>query len=172
MLHKNELFPIGQITKSHGLKGELAFSTNFSILEDTEVPFVILEPEGLLVPFYIENVRMKSDSSGLLKLERVDSDEQARQYIGQTIYLPKVFLEEVEEDDIATEYFIGFELIDNTKGTIGKITDIEQSTANILFVIESDEGEILIPAADEYVTDIDHDQKILRVTLPEGLVDL
>ena len=77
MILKDEIFPIGQITKAHGLKGELSFTTTSAILEDVEVPFVILEPEGLLVPFYIESVRMKTDTTGLLKLERVDTEEQA-----------------------------------------------------------------------------------------------
>lgn len=172
MLRKDEIFPIGQITKSHGLKGELAFTTESSILEEVEVPFIILEPEGLLVPFYLESVRMKTDTTGLLKLERVDSDEQARQYVGLTIYLSKIFLDEMEDEDHAAEYFVGFELVDSEKGVVGKIADIEQSTANALFVIESDETEILIPVADEYIVDIDHDLRIIRVTLPEGLIDL
>ena len=48
MILKDEIFPIGQITKPHGLKGEMAFNTNATILEDVDVPYVILEPEGLL----------------------------------------------------------------------------------------------------------------------------
>ena len=86
MILKEEILPIGQITKPHGLKGEMTFTAYSTILEDVDVPFVILEPDGLLVPFYIESIRMKTDTTGLIKLERVDSDEQARELIGQTIY--------------------------------------------------------------------------------------
>ena len=95
MILKDEIFPIGQITKPHGLKGEMAFNTNATILEDVDVPYVILEPEGLLVPFYLENVRMKTATAGLIKLERVDSEEKAREFIGLSIYLPNMFLDEM-----------------------------------------------------------------------------
>ena len=172
MILKDEIFPIGQITKAHGLKGELSFTTTSAILEDVEVPFVILEPEGLLVPFYIESVRMKTDTTGLLKLERVDTEEQASEYAGLTIYLPNMFLDEIEDAEIETEYFVGFEIIENQKGSIGRITAVDDSTANALFVVETESGEVLIPISDEFITEIDHDRKTISMKLPEGLLDL
>ncbi len=172
MILKNETFPVGQITKTHGLKGELSFTTNSTILEDVDVPFIILEPEGLLVPFYIETVRMKSNTSGLLKLERVDSEEKAREYAGLTIYLPNIFLDEIGDDEIETDYFIGFQINDDNKGNIGEVTAVDQSTANSLFVVQTPSGEILIPVAEEYITGIDHDRKIIHLKLPEGLLEL
>lgn len=172
MILKEEIFPIGQITKPHGLKGEMAFTTNSTILEDVDVPFIILEPEGLLVPFYLENVRMKTDTTGLIKLERVDSEEQAREYIGLSIYLPNMFLDEMDDAEFETEYFVGFEIIENQHGNIGKITTVDDSTANALFVVETESGEVLIPIADEFITEIDHEGKTIYVNLPEGLLDL
>ncbi len=172
MILKDEIFPIGQITKSHGLKGEMAFTTNSSILEDVDVPFIILEPEGLLVPFYIESVRMKTNSTGLIKLERVDSEEQTRDFTGLTIYLPNMFLDEMEDDEFETEYFVGFEIIDNEKGGIGKVIAVDDSTANALFVVENETGEVLIPIADEFITEVNHENKTIYLTLPEGLLEL
>lgn len=172
MILKDEIFLIGQITKIHGLKGELSFTTNSTILEEVDVPFVVLEPQGLFVPFYIESVRMINDTTGLLKLERVDSDDQAREFIGQSIYLPNMFLDEMDEVDFEAEFFVGFELIEEKKGKIGKVTAVDDSTANALFVVESGDNEILIPIADEFITEIDHKKKIIMVNLPEGLLDL
>lgn len=172
MILKDEIFPIGQITKPHGLKGEMSFTTTSSILDEVDVPFIVLEPEGLLVPFYLEHVRMKTDTTGLLKLERIDSEEQAREYAGLTIYLPNMFLDEIEDNEIETEYFVGFEITDEEKGRIGRVLAVDQSTANALFVVETESGEVLIPVAEEYITGIDHDRKIISLKLPEGLLDL
>ncbi len=172
MILKNAIFPIGQITKAHGLRGELSFTTTSTILEDVDVKFILLEPEGLLVPFYLEHVRMKTDTTGLLKLERIDSEEQAREYTGLTIYLPNTFLDEIDNSEIETEYFVGFEITDEEKGSIGRVLAVDQSTANALFVVETESGEVLIPVADEYITGIDHNLKIITVNLPEGLLDL
>lgn len=172
MILKDEIFPIGQIIKTHGLKGDLSFSTNTIILEDADISYIILEPEGLLVPFYIENVRMRTDTTGLIKLERIDSEEQARQYVGLTIYLPDMFLDKMEDNEFDTEYFIGFEILDEEKGFTGEILSIDQSTANPLFVVQTGTEEILIPIADEYIASIDHEKKIIRLELPEGLIEL
>ncbi|MFV0390965.1 MAG: ribosome maturation factor RimM [Paludibacteraceae bacterium] len=172
MILKNTIFPVGQIVKIHGMKGELAFSTNSSILQDQDIPSIFLEPQGLLVPFYIENVQMKSGSSGLIKLERVDSEEHAREYVGQTIYLPNTYLDTTRNEAFESEYFVGFEIVDNKKGNIGKVSAVDQRTANTLFIVKNNTVEILIPVVDEFITDIDHTLKIIRVTLPEGLLDL
>lgn len=172
MILKEEIFLIGQITKTHGLKGELSFTTTSSILNEVDVPFIVLEPEGLLVPFYLEHVRMKTATAGLIKLERVDSEEKAREFIGLSIYLPNMFLDEMEDTEFETEYFVGFEIIENQKGSIGRITAVDDSTANALFVVETESGEVLIPIADEFITEIDHDRKTISMKLPEGLLDL
>ena len=172
MIQKNDIFPIGRLTKTHGLKGEMSFSCTTTILEDIEIPYVVLEPEGIPVPFYIEEIRLKTDESGIIKFERIDSEEQAREYTGLTIFLPNEYLNEIDEAGADADYFIGYEVTDNEKGKIGTIAGIDQSTENVLFVIETEDDEILIPAVDEYITDIDHEKKIIRLSLPDGLLDL
>ena len=172
MIAKNEIFPIGRLLKTHGLNGEMTFSTTTTLLDEIEIPYLILEPEGIAVPFFIEEVRMKSGETGLIKFEGIDSGEQAREYVGLTLYLPNEYLEEMDETDEEAGYFVGFEVVDENHGKIGTITDVDQSTENILFVIETDGDEILIPAVEEYITDIDHEKKIIRLRLPDGLLDL
>lgn len=172
MIKKSEVSPIGQITKPHGLKGEMVFHTDSSVLEDIDVPFIILEPEGILVPFYIENVRFKSDSTGFIQLEGIATEEQARELVGQTLYLPNEFLGDLDEDDVHVEYFIGFRVMDESLGNIGTISAIDDNTENILFVVKGENDEFLIPAVEEYITEIDEKNKILRMDLPEGLLEI
>ena len=99
MIAKNEIFPIGRLLKTHGLSGEMTFSTTTTLLDEIEIPYLILEPEGIAVPLFIEEVRMKSGETGLIKFEGIDSGEQAREYVGLTLYLPNEYLEEMDETD-------------------------------------------------------------------------
>jgi 16S rRNA processing protein RimM len=69
-------------------------------------------------------------------------------------------------------YFIGFTATDRRLGDIGEITDIDESTINTLFVVENNDGEILIPAQEEFIVDIDHENSRIILDLPEGLVEL
>ncbi len=172
MIYKSEIFPIGQITKPHGVNGEMSFSFTSDVFDREDVPYFIFEIEGLLVPFFVEEYRFKGSTTGLLKLEGVKSDAQAREFAGMTIYLPKKFLEKVEDTEIELDYFAGFSLVDAEKGLLGVISEVDQTTENVLFVIPTDDDELLIPAGEEYIEKIDHDKKIIYVKLPEGLLDL
>ena len=172
MILKEEIFQIGTIGKPHGLKGELSFSTTFSILEEVDVPFIFLEPQGLIVPFYIESVRMKTDNAGIIKLERVNTEEQAAEYAGLDIFLPKIYLDEVGGEELDVNYFIGFEIVDVKFGKVGQIVALDDSTANVLFEVNAGDNELLIPVADEFIVEIDHEKHILIMDFPAGLLDL
>lgn len=172
MILKSSVFPIGQVTKPHGVNGEMSFSFTSDVFDREDVPYFIFEMQGILVPFFVDEYRFKGSTTGLLKLDGVTTDEQARAFYGLTIYLPKAFLEKVEDAEIELDYFAGFTLVDAEKGLIGVISEVDQTTDNVLFVIPTKNDELLIPAGEEYIEEIDHEKKIIYVRLPEGLLDL
>jgi 16S rRNA processing protein RimM len=172
MILKADVFPIGQINKPHGVNGEMSFSFTSDIFDREDIPYFVFEMQGILVPFFLEEYRFKGSTTGLLKLDGVTTDEQARAFYGLTIYLPKKFLEKVEDAEIELDYFAGFSLVDAEKGLLGVISEVDQTTENVLFVIPTEDDELLIPAGEEYIDEIDHEKKIIYVRLPEGLLDL
>lgn len=172
MILKEDVFPIGQITKPHGVNGEMSFSYTTDVFDSEDVEFFIIELNGILVPFFIDDYRFKSHTMGLVKLNGVNSDEQAREFSGLTLFVSKDFLEKVEDTDIELDYFVGFQLIDKTKGPLGIVTEVDQTTENSLFVIPTDEDELLIPVGFDYINEIDHDKKIIYLDLPEGLLEI
>jgi len=172
MIKKEELFPIGQITKPHGVNGEMAFSFTTDVFDTENVPFFVIEMQGIMVPFFIDEYRFKSNETALLKLEGINSDEQARAFSGLTLYLPKQYLEQVEDTEIELDYFVGFTLIDSNSGEIGIIAEVDQTTENALFVIPTANDELLIPVGEDYIVEIDHENKRIIVDLPLGLLEL
>ncbi len=63
--------------------------------------------------------------------------------------------------------------LDATRQTVGEITDIDDSTENVLFVVATpSSATVYLPVADEFITEIDTDRRILRMNLPEGILDL
>ena len=134
--------------------------------------FFICEIDGIFVPFHIENYRPVSDSSAYILLKNINSEEKARELSHKEVFLHKTqFKGEIKKESLYWEYFTGFTLIDERLGTIGTITDIDTTTINTLFIIENETGEILIPAAEEFIIRLDENQKELIVSLPEGLVE-
>ena len=68
--------------------------------------------------------------------------------------------------------FIGYRVIDEHHGEIGEITDVDESTINVLLQIDHNGEELLLPAAEELILSADHENKTLAVSVPEGLLDL
>jgi 16S rRNA processing protein RimM len=173
MINKNEIFPIGKINKPHGINGEMSFTFTTDVFDTEDAQFFIFEIEGIFVPFFIESYRFKTETTALLKLEDIENEEQARDFNGQTIYLPVSFQNKVKEEDIGMDYFVGFKLIDETNGEIGTVIAIDQSTENVLFIVETaDSDEILIPANDDFILKIDHEGKNILMKIPEGLLEI
>jgi len=172
MISKNDVFPIGQITKPHGVSGEMSFSFTSDVFDNEDVPYFVFDMQGILVPFFLDEYRFKGSTTGLLKLDGITTEEQAKGFAGLTIFLPKSYLDKVEDTEIELDYFAGFSLVDAEKGLLGIISEVDQTTDNVLFVIPTEDDELLIPAGEEYIEEIDHDKKIIYVKLPEGLLDL
>jgi len=142
------------------------------VFDREDVSYVVLEIDGIFVPFFIDEYRFKTTETALIKFDSINSEPQAKDLAGLTVYLPKTFLEKVEDNEIELDYFVGFDLIDKQAGLIGEITEVDQTTENALFVILRDNEELLIPVGDDYIRDIDHEKKKILVELPEGLLDL
>ena len=172
MILKDNLLPIGKIVKPHGIHGELSFEYSSDVFDREEVPFFILEIEGLFVPFRLESYRIRSSSTALVQLSSVDSEEKARRFSGLTIYVSGEFLSKMEEDEVEVQYFEGFVLTDIHHGLIGTISEVDETTENTLFVIPRGDDELLIPANEAYIMSIDHDKRIITVDLPEGILEL
>lgn len=172
MIAKEQVFPIGQIIKPHGVGGEMSFDFRSDVFDRKDVGFLIFEIDGILVPFEIESYRFKNSSVVLLKLDGVDSDDDARVFSGLTVYVSTDYLEEEEQAEIDLGYFTGFMLTDIKYGEIGLVSEVDQTTENVLFVVLRGSDELLIPVGDDYILNIDHEKKILQLELPEGLLDL
>lgn len=169
MLKKEDFVYFGKFLKPHGTKGEIGLqSDGFSLGDDCD--FVACDIDGILVPFFFETVRSKNGDTIIVKVERMETADEVRFLTNREAFIPRQWVEESEE--LTWSYFKGFKAIDTSLGELGEITDIDDNTINTLFVIGEGNDEILIPAQEEFITDIDHDKKEIIFNLPEGLVSL
>lgn len=159
--------------KPHGIKGEISLVTNSDVFDDAEDPCVICEIDGILVPFFVEEYRYKTDTVILLKLENVNNERAAREFTNREAFF---LLDAVNKDDLIGDMtwdnFIGYTVINEHHGELGKITNVDETTINVLLQIDHNGEELLLPAAEELITSVDHDNKTLQVSVPEGLLDL
>ena len=169
MIKKEEVYKIGRIGKAHGVKGEVSFNFDDDVFDRVEAEYLILKVDGILVPFFMEEYRFRSDSTALVKFEDIDTQERARELTNCDVYFPRDLADD-EEEVLTYSFLVGFGIIDASTGKkVGTIASIDESTLNILFELEDG---MLIPASEELITDIDKDNKTITLALPEGILDL
>ncbi|MBQ8008126.1 MAG: 16S rRNA processing protein RimM [Bacteroidaceae bacterium] len=171
MIKEEEVYKIGIINKPHGIHGELSFTFDDDIFDRMDADYIVCLMDGILVPFFIESYRFRSDSSALIKLEGVDNEQQARRFTNTEVYFPKKNVEGTEDEDLTWAYFTGFIIKDVKEGKIGKVTDVDDSTINTLFVVDRDGKELLIPAQEDFIVNLDREARIITMDLPSGLIE-
>lgn len=172
MIKKEEVYKIGLFNKPHGIHGELQFTFTDDIFDRADCDYLVCLLDGIFVPFFIEEYRFRSDSTALVKLEGIDTAERARMFTNVEVYFPVKYAEEADGGELSWNFFTGFLMEEIHYGMLGEITDVDTTTVNTLFVVQGEDGEILVPAREEFIRGIDRKRKIITVKLPEGLLNL
>ena len=168
MIKKEDCYKIGRIGKAHGVKGEVTFQFTDDVFDRVEADYLVLEVEGLLVPFFMEEYRFRSDTVALVKFCDIDTQQRAAELTNCDVWFPHALAPADEQPSLLS--LVGFDIVEANGGTtVGRIAAIDDSTANLLFELE--DGR-LIPANDDLIEDIDTQQQKITMSLPEGLLTL
>ena len=165
-------FYIGRIVKIHGFKGEVVLRLDTDIPEAYEqMESLFLQRAEAMIPFFIQ----RSSLSGQflrMKLEGIDTEEQARRLVRSEAYLPMECLPELEDDQFYYHEIVGYKVVDKKAGDIGTVKRVNDSPLQPLFEIDSHGTEILVPVVDDFIEKVDKKARILYLSLPEGLLDI
>ena len=169
MIKREDVYKIGRLGKAHGVKGEVSFQFTDDIFDSVDADYLVLDVDGILVPFFMEEYRFRNDSVCLVKFCDVDTQQRAQELTGCDVYFPRALAEEAEETPSLSS-LVGFKIVSVPDGsTIGTIAAIDDTTQNILFELEDG---TLIPASDELIENIDVNKKEIIMNIPEGLLDI
>ena len=169
MIVEQEVYKIGTITRTHGVKGEVSLSFTDDVWDRVDADYLVLRIDGILVPFFMEEYRFRSDTTALIKFQDYNSADAAKELCGCDVYFPHALTPALEdEDEYSWRYFTGFRVVDERAGELGEITYVDDSTQNVLFHV----GEHLIPAVESFITHVDHQARVITMQLPEGLLEL
>jgi 16S rRNA processing protein RimM len=169
MIRDEEVYQIGKLGKTHGVKGEVSFLFDDDVFDRVDADYLILKVDGIFVPFFIEEYRFRSDANAIVKFEDIDTQERARELTGCEVFFPRA-LADSDQDSISWAAIVGFDIIEAESGNqIGHIDSVDDSTLNILFCLE--DGR-LIPASEDLITAIDQQARTITMHLPAGLLEL
>jgi 16S rRNA processing protein RimM len=168
----SQCFQLGIVSRPHGLKGEVYVALDTDFPEDySEMESVFLLQNGKLVPFFIERLQIRH-TEALVKFEDVDDKEAALGIKGFSLHLPLDQLPDLESDQFYFHEIIGYQIIDQNAGELGKVGQVYEAGHQDLIGMDYQDKEVLIPINDEIILTVDREKNTLLVNLPDGLLAL
>lgn len=173
MIKKETVYKIGKIGKPHGVDGEVSFHFDDDVFDRTDADYLVLDIDGILVPFFIDEYRFKTDETALVRFADIDTQDKARSLTGCEVYFPREHSDS-DSDSLSWAEIVGYHVVDAASGkTVGEIRSVDDSTVNTLFELLAPGGEdLLIPASEDLITGVDTERRLITMQLPEGLLDM
>ncbi|HTQ64199.1 MAG TPA: ribosome maturation factor RimM [Puia sp.] len=163
---------IGKLVSVFGLKGELIIHHHLgkkTSLKGLEVIFIEDKKDEML-PYFIQSAKIKTEQELFLKLEGIDSKENARKLLQKEVWLTEAdFLKYAGKT--APISLVGYHMIDQGKD-LGEILEVIEQPYQVLCRLQMQQKEVLIPVNEETLKKTDQKNKKVFVSLPEGLLDI
>lgn len=167
---RKSFLEIGKIVKTHGLNGRvkvLSFAQSSDLLKSLKEVF-IGQNENVPVSFGLKSFQSKGNCF-FLEMEGIKSIDQAESLIGCSVMVPAHSLPPLPEGEYYWEELIGLKVVTEEGHLLGKIERIFPTGSNDVYVCTGGDKEILLPAIEDVVREIDPEREIMVVRLLEGM---
>lgn len=145
-----EFMSIGQITKPHGVRGEVkVFSLTDSLEEFRELEKVYIDG----VERKITSCKLQSDRA-ILKIEGIESMNEAEAYRNKYLKIHRNDAKQLEEDSYYVADLIDCKVFDTDGVELGKVYDVLETGSNDVYWVKGGKEEVLIPALKEIIVSI------------------
>ena len=173
MISHKEVFCIGHLGSSHGLKGYIDLHYTDDIFLSDDCDYLVLEIDGLLVPFFVEDWQVRNSELAAVKFEDYDSVEAVHILQNAPVFYPKSAIKAERTELNSWKMLTGFELSDSKAGKLGIVDDVDDSSANILLSIRTPEGKnIVLPVHPDLLSALDINARTITLELPDGILEL
>ena len=167
-----EYFKIGKLVGTFGLKGELVLKHSLgkkTSLKGLKAIFVE-EPKDSFIPWFIESTKIKNEEEIYIKLEGINTREQAIKLTPKEVWVPEEEFKKFSAKSSPIN-LLGYDIIKGEQ-VLGKILEVIEQPHQILCRIEFNNREVYIPLHQETIQKIDNKKQQVIVLLPPGLLEI
>lgn len=171
MPEKDDLIFLGYTGKPHGIKGEISVKWFAEFIPEAHKR-IFLQKDKILSPFSIISVKPHKDRL-LFSLKGVETRNEAENLAGMEVLMLKRDLPPLEDGEVYLQELLGSEIFleDGTKA--GILENFEFPVGQEIWIIRQEDGkELLLPAREEFIADIDPLNKKITIQPPAGLLDI
>ncbi len=169
MTDRIERIEIGTVSRPHGVTGEVKvrLAPEFVDALDTDaIKRVYLNDAE--APVNVLGCRVHQEAL-LLRLAGVTTRNAAETLRGVRVSLDERDLPELGDGEYYAHELIGFDVRDEEGQSLGELTEVLATGSNDVYVVVNDGVELLLPAIESCIQDIDFDTRIMTVRVPDGL---
>lgn len=165
---------VGQIRRPHGIRGEVRVEilTDYPERVDRHEYVYLARPQSPddVERHVLESVRPHKGVL-LIKLEGVDDRDTAEKLRGMLVEVPLEDAVPLKEGEYYHFQMIGVDVETETGEWLGRVADVIATGAADVFVVRGPRGEILLPAIEDVILELDTEGREMTVQLLPGLLE-
>jgi 16S rRNA processing protein RimM len=161
------LLTIGKIARPHGILGEvvLRLAPEYSgalqgvrrvYLGGDDRPYRVL-------------ARREHQGAVLLRLDRISTRNDAESMRGAGVSIRVSDLPELPEGTYYSHQLLGIRVLRDTGEFLGVVSEVLATGSNDVYVVKVGSGELLLPALDSVIREVNLQEGVMRVVVPAGL---
>ena len=175
-LGEQELIVVGRIIKAHGIKGEVKVVPETDDPErflDFESVFIGPEP-GSVVEYAVKGIRFQPSSKGITVLatfNEVKTRNDADSLVKSRLFVTKDALQ-LDDDEYFLHDLIGCIVVGVDAEEIGVVKDVLEMPAQMIYLVKRPgKPDVMIPAVDAFIEEVDLEIRQITISSIEGLID-
>jgi 16S rRNA processing protein RimM len=164
---------LGRILRPHGVRGELRTEV-LTAYPERILPGLIVnigpDPAADDVPEY-EITKVRTHQQYLiLQVDGIDDRDAADLLREQYVMVALEDAVPLDDDEFYLFQAIGLAVFTDGGESLGTVVDVLETGANDVYVVQGPRGEVLLPAIDDCIVDVDIDAGRMTVHLMDGLL--
>lgn len=173
-----DFYLVGRVRRAHGLRGELVVET---ITDEPDAIFASGRrvfagtADGDLAPDRreLQVIRSTPFKGGLIvAFDGIVDRSGAEQWRGRTFLVPAAEVSPPSDDEVFIHDLVGMRVVGASGQAIGEVSEVFELPQGLVIEVKRVQSStVLLPFDDQTVTDVDSEQRVIRVDPVEGLLD-
>ena len=167
-----QLLRVGVISSTHGVRGEVkVYPTTDDVNRFKKLKKVVLDTDREYIDLEISGVKFFKNMV-ILKFKGIDNINDIEKYKGKDLLVHREDAVALEDNENYVADLIDLKVVTDDGKVLGYLTEVMETGANDVYVVETETGEeLLLPAIRDCILDVDLEEEVMTVHILPGLFD-
>lgn len=169
-MEEPSLVPVGKVLTTHGVRGAVKIHAYGDTLEGLDIGDRLLCGAAGRAEVELTLGALRAHKRVWIgEFEEIGDMDTARDLAGKELLIPVDRLPVLPEGEYYHFQLLGLSVETTDGRELGILSNILETGSNDVYVVECDGRELLVPALEDVIREVDLDLKKMIVDLPEGL---